>query len=113
MGSPIKYYKLGEKSSNFFDAATRLKISNEQVVSLPDEIARLSGVIKLALKSGHIEYATKEEFDRGKRDNGNDMPEEEDEDVDDENSDSDDEDNSGDEDEEKEPDEKPGRRKRR
>ena len=59
----VKYLKLGEKAESFFDPSTSLKLSKGKVVRMTQEM-KISNRVKKALKGGHIEYATEEDFDK-------------------------------------------------
>lgn len=56
-----QYFKLGTKASVFFDPATKLKVVNSQVVKVDNRV-KSEKIIK-ALRNGHLEKATKEEYE--------------------------------------------------
>ena len=58
-----KYVKLGQKSTIFHDPTTNIKILPNQVVSLSGK-SKMSKKILNALRGGHLENATEEEYEK-------------------------------------------------
>jgi hypothetical protein len=56
-----KFVKLGEEASVFFDPFTKIKLITNQVVELPEDY-KASKKVVVALKNGHIQYASEEEY---------------------------------------------------
>lgn len=56
----MKYLKLGEKASIFFDPTTRLLIRGKEVIAL--KAIQKSKKLSTALNQGHVVNATEEDF---------------------------------------------------
>lgn len=56
-----KYVKLSKKAENFYDPTTKTKILKGQVIKL-DNTNKFSKRIEAALRGGHLEHASEEEF---------------------------------------------------
>lgn len=57
----MKYLKLGEKASIFFDPTTRLLIRGKEVIAL--KAIPKSKKLSIALNQGHVVNATEEEYE--------------------------------------------------
>lgn len=58
----MKYLKLGDKASSFYDMATGLQISGKEIVKVSETYIVQGRKTKNALAGGHLVYATEEEY---------------------------------------------------
>jgi len=61
MAKQTKYVKLGKNASIFWDSSCGLKVQNNEVVIFQNK-HKLSKRVDKALKNGHLEFATEEEY---------------------------------------------------
>ena len=59
----MKYLKLGDNATSFYDMGTGLKISGKDVVAVNDAYINQGKRTRRALQGGHLIYATKEEYE--------------------------------------------------
>lgn len=64
----MKYLKLGPKATMFYDPATRILIRGNEVIAA--KAFQKSKKLSVALSSGHLAWATEEEFDKFKEEGG-------------------------------------------
>lgn len=61
-----KYIKLGKKAESFYDPTSKTKVLKGRVVELNNS-NKFSKRIQAALRGGHLEYATEEEFSKASK----------------------------------------------
>lgn len=61
MKSEVLYLKLGEKASSFVDSQNKIVLSNNQIIKVNK--SELSSGVLARITSGHLEKATKEEYE--------------------------------------------------
>lgn len=59
----MKYLKLGDNATSFYDMGTGLKISGKDVVAVNEAYINQGKRTRRALQGGHLIYATKEEYE--------------------------------------------------
>lgn len=59
----MKYLKLGDNATSFYDMWTGLKISGKDVVAVNEAYINQGKRTRRALQGGHLIYATKEEYE--------------------------------------------------
>lgn len=59
----MKYLKLGDNATSFYDMGTGLKISGKDVVAVNDAYINQGKRTRRALQGGHLGYATQEEYE--------------------------------------------------
>lgn len=59
----MKYLKLGDNATSFYDMGTGLKISGKDVVAVNDAYINQGKRTRRALQGGHLIYATQEEYE--------------------------------------------------
>lgn len=58
----MKYLKLGDNATSFYDMGTGLKISGKDVVAVDEAYINQGKRTRRALQGGHLIYATREEY---------------------------------------------------
>ena len=59
----MKYLKLGDNATSFYDMGTGLKISGKDVVAVNEAYINQGKRTRRALQGGHLIYATQEEYE--------------------------------------------------
>ena len=59
----MKYLKLGDNATSFYDMGTGFKISGKDVVAVNEAYINQGKRTRRALQGGHLIYATKEEYE--------------------------------------------------
>lgn len=59
----MKYLKLGDNATSFYDMGTGLKISGKGVVAVNEAYINQGKRTRRALQGGHLIYATQEEYE--------------------------------------------------